>query len=156
MPRIPGTALHDEEAPKPDPDLLDLKVRFYESVIRHMGPHNRRDRRCKIAEANSLNCCNPKCNGVWGTGCWCCHALDFAREAEADTMRLHLELRPYVKAPEAIRQIDVRRLIETMWTFNAGNGWTVEADGAFVVFKDTQGRVQMSMPRAVYEDWLRA
>ena len=25
-----------------------------------------------------------------GTGCWCCHALSFAREVEPDAMRAHL------------------------------------------------------------------
>ena len=25
----------------------------------------------------SGECCNPKCNGVWGTGCWHCHSPEY-------------------------------------------------------------------------------
>src|SRR5271166_5030990 len=97
MARIPGTSFHDADPPKPDVDLLQQKVRFYESVMFHQEPHHHHGQRCKIAEANGLMCCNPQCNGVWGTGCWCCHSLSFANEADAETMRLHLALKPYEK-----------------------------------------------------------
>lgn len=84
MSRIPGTTFHDDDPPAPTVESLQERIRFYESIMRHMPPHNRRDRPCKIAEANGLICCNPKCNGMWGTGCWCCHALSFATEASSD------------------------------------------------------------------------
>ena len=162
MSRIPGTTFHDEDPPKPDVELLQLRQRFYESIMSypaHNGP------RCKIAEANGLTCCNPKCNGHWGTGCWCCHSLSFAEEAEPEVMRLHLDLKPYEKPVSGERQIDVRRLIETMSTCNAGDGWKVEkltsseqvpGGPNFVMFKDSKGQVQLIMPRAIYEDWLKA
>lgn len=62
------------------------------------------------------------------------------------------------------RQIDVRRFIETMFTCNAGDGWKVErltsseqipGGPNFVMFKDSNGQVQLIMPRAIYEDWLK-
>jgi hypothetical protein len=93
MPRIPGTTFHDEDPPKPTLEVLSLRLKFYESVMQHMGPHQRGDKRCELAVASGLVCCNPKCNGQWGTGCWCCHSLGFADEATPDIMRGHLELR---------------------------------------------------------------
>lgn len=101
MSRIPGTALHDDDPPEPTIeratrtiDSLRQQLRFYESVMAHQGPHHQRDRPCKIAEANGLACCNPKCNGNWGTGCWCCHALSFAQDAETAQIVAHLALAP--------------------------------------------------------------
>jgi hypothetical protein len=104
MSRIPGTALHDDDPPQPTIERatrtiesLRQQLRFYESVMAHQGPHHQRDRTCKLAEANGLSCCNPACNGQWGTGCWCCHALSFAQDAETAQMVAHLSLAP-VKA----------------------------------------------------------
>lgn len=163
MARIPGTPFHDEDAPKPDVALLRLKQRFLESVISH--PTHNGTHKCSIAQVNELACCNPKCNGNWGTGCWCCHSLKFAAEQAPETMQAHLDLKPYVRAPRGEQQIDVRRLIETMFTCNAGDGWRVEGlttseqmpgGPNFVMFKDVKGQVQMLLPRAIYEDWLKA
>jgi hypothetical protein len=93
MPRIPGTTFHDEDPPKPDVDELRARIRFYESVMAHQPPHHRdRDHLCKIAETLGLDCCNPLCKGVWGTGCWCCHSLRFAAEASPEAVMAHLAL----------------------------------------------------------------
>jgi hypothetical protein len=56
--------------------------------------------------------------------------------------------------------VDVYRLIETMSSCGAGQGWTVsladEADrDGLVVLRDQEGRAQMYMPREVYEAWLK-
>ncbi len=29
--------------------------------------------RCHVARQDKIKCCNPKCGGHWGTGCYCCH-----------------------------------------------------------------------------------
>ena len=97
MSRIPGTALHDDDPPEPTIASLQERVRFYESVMAHQPPHHQGDRPCKLAEANGLSCCNPACNGQWGSGCWCCHFLSFAQDADAAQMAAHLSLAP-VKA----------------------------------------------------------
>jgi hypothetical protein len=65
----------------------ELRVTFYESIMAHQGPHGRD---CKIAKAAEVVCCNPACNGTWGTGCWCCHFLIYAEGADEKTMEEHL------------------------------------------------------------------
>jgi hypothetical protein len=35
-----------------------------------------RDRRDSEKE-----CCNPKCKGIWGTGCYCCHHQKYLKDA---------------------------------------------------------------------------
>lgn len=71
-------------------DALIERCRFYESVMRHQAPHGDK---CKIAAAAGLACCNPQCRGDWGTGCWCCHALSFASNANHALMESHLALK---------------------------------------------------------------
>ena len=79
-------------------ELLEKKIRFYESIIIGMPPHHRTaDKPCKIAAKHEVACCNPKCNGNWGTGCWCCHYLEFAAEADQEAIDAHLAL--LVKPP---------------------------------------------------------
>jgi hypothetical protein len=71
---------------------LRLRIAFYESVMQGQPPHEH-GHRCRFVEAVSgLHCCNPKCNGEWGTGCWCCHHLDFAIGIDPETMKAHLAL----------------------------------------------------------------
>ena len=99
MSRIPGTALHDDDSPPIDNAIrtiesLTQKILFYESVMAHQPPHHQGDRPCQVAEANGLSCCNSNCNGQWGTGCWCCHFLSFAQDADAAQMAAHLSLAP--------------------------------------------------------------
>jgi len=73
--------------------LLEKKIRFYESIMHGQPPHHRTsDKPCKIAEKHGVACCNPKCNGNWGTGCWCCHYLEFAAEADQEAIDAHLAL----------------------------------------------------------------
>lgn len=71
---------------------LQTRLRFYESVLSRMLPHHANGRSCKIAEAAGLVCCNPQCNGDWGSGCWCCHAGSFAAEATMSDIASHLAI----------------------------------------------------------------
>lgn len=72
---------------------LREQLRFYESIIDHMPPHQVDDHQCRIAFAAGVGCCNPACNGQWGTGCWCCHYLSFAEQASAEEIKAHLALK---------------------------------------------------------------
>jgi hypothetical protein len=80
--------------PKCNPYVEELqkRIRFYESILSKQRPHQAGERRCKIAEQHGLGCCNPACNGHWGTGCWCCHSLGFAAEFEQQDIDAHLAL----------------------------------------------------------------
>jgi len=80
---------------------LARRARFYESVMKKQAPHQLGDRRCKVAVALDLSCCNPKCNGMWGSGCWCCHYLEFAADADDKLIQEHLELRRRFEEKEA-------------------------------------------------------
>ena len=82
-------------------DGLHLRVAFYESIMRGQRAHGRI---CKIADAAGLNCCNPKCNGEWGTGCWCCHYLQFTFDADPELMKAHLALSSKSVEPPAQTQ----------------------------------------------------
>lgn len=72
---------------------LARRVQFLESVIRGQGPHQAHGHACKLAEAHGVRCCNPACNGQWGTGCWCCHHLEYALSAAPAAIDGHLMLR---------------------------------------------------------------
>jgi len=71
---------------------LRNRVRFYESVMKGQPPHSHRGTECKAASAAGAACCNPKCNGHWGTGCWCCHYLEFASAVDDESIATHLGL----------------------------------------------------------------
>jgi hypothetical protein len=86
---------------------LRLRALFYESVMQHQPPHEIASRECKIAKAAGRTCCNPKCNGEWGTGCWCCHALSFAVDAELETMKAHLALSATPDSSAATKQAEI-------------------------------------------------
>lgn len=67
----------------------NLRIRFYESIMQKQRGHGC-GQECRIAASRGAICCNPLCNGIWGTGCWCCHSLKYATEADEETMRAHL------------------------------------------------------------------
>jgi len=41
-----------------------------------------RDRRVPYDDGKLVPCCNPKCKGKWGTGCYCCHHPKFLEKAQ--------------------------------------------------------------------------
>lgn len=68
-------------------DPVRLRIRFYEWVLDRCAPHlSRRVERCKHAPEGEV-CCNPKCRGLWGTGCWCCHHASYAVGIDDDAMQ---------------------------------------------------------------------
>lgn len=74
-------------------DLRDAHARidFYEAIMAGGPPHCVGDSRpCKLAPAGDT-CCNPGCRGLWGTGCWCCHYMQFARQASDEQVAAALE-----------------------------------------------------------------
>jgi len=77
--------------PSKDVEALNKRVRFYELVLDQCPPHTFRGReKCPHAPEGEA-CCNPKCRGDWGTGCYCCHHGQYATDVTDEDLDLFIE-----------------------------------------------------------------
>lgn len=56
--------------------VVETKVHFYEHVLGKSPPHRHKPEEC----------CNPLCQGQWGTGCYCCHHGKYALQVSEEEM----------------------------------------------------------------------
>lgn len=81
----------EDVPPSKDVEALNKRVRFYELFLDQCPPHTFKGReKCPHAPEGEA-CCNPKCRGDWGTGCYCCHHGQYATDVTDEDLDLFIE-----------------------------------------------------------------